>query len=219
MGLGYIAPSILSADFAALGDDIRAITEGGADWVHVDVMDGSFVPNISIGLPVVKAIRPCTDLPFDVHLMIVEPEKYFEAFKKAGADMISFHQEATVHADRAVAQLKELNVKAGMVLNPATPVAMLKDILPELDYVLLMSVNPGFGGQKFIGYALEKVKELKKMAEEKNPGLIIQVDGGVDQTNIRALADAGADCFVAGSAVFRERRIKENIAALKDELR
>ncbi len=219
MGLGYIAPSILSADFAALGDDIRAITEGGADWVHVDVMDGSFVPNISIGLPVVKAIRPCTDLPFDVHLMIVEPEKYFEAFKKAGADMISFHQEATVHADRAVAQLKELNVKAGMVLNPGTPVAMLKDILPELDYVLLMSVNPGFGGQKFIGYALDKVKELKKMAEEKNPGLIIQVDGGVDQTNIRALADAGADCFVAGSAVFRERRIKENIAALKDELR
>ena len=219
MGLGYIAPSILSADFAALGDDIRAITEGGADWVHVDVMDGSFVPNISIVLPVVKAMRPCTDLPFDVHLMIVEPEKYFEAFKKAGADMISFHQEATVHADRAVAQLKELNVKAGMVLNPGTPVAMLKDILPELDYVLLMSVNPGFGGQKFIGYALDKVKELKKMAEEKNPGLIIQVDGGVDQTNIRALADAGADCFVAGSAVFRERRIKENIAALKDELR
>lgn len=219
MGLGYIAPSILSADFAALGDDIRAITEGGADWVHVDVMDGSFVPNISIGLPVVKAIRPCTDLPFDVHLMIVEPEKYFEAFKKAGADMISFHQEATVHADRAVAQLKELNVKAGMVLNPGTPVAMLKDILPDLDYVLLMSVNPGFGGQKFIGYALDKVKELKKMAEEKKPGLIIQVDGGVDQTNIRALADAGADCFVAGSAVFRERRIKENIAALKDELR
>ncbi len=133
MGLGYIAPSILSADFAALGDDIKAITEGGADWVHVDVMDGCFVPNISIGLPVVKAIRPLTELPFDVHLMIVEPEKYFDAFAKAGADMISFHQEATVHADRAVAQLKELNVKAGMVLNPATPVATLKEILPMLN--------------------------------------------------------------------------------------
>lgn len=219
MGLGYIAPSILSADFAALGEDIKAITEGGADWVHVDVMDGCFVPNISIGLPVVKAIRPLTELPFDVHLMIVEPEKYFDAFAKAGADMISFHQEATVHADRAVAQLKELNVKAGMVLNPATPVATLKDILPMLDYVLLMSVNPGFGGQKFIGYALDKVKELKKMAEEKNPGLIIQVDGGVDQTNIRSLADAGADCFVAGSAVFRQRKIAENIQALKSQLK
>lgn len=219
MGLGYIAPSILSADFARLGDDIKAITEGGADWVHVDVMDGSFVPNISIGLPVVQAIRPLTGLPFDVHLMIVQPEKYFEAFARAGADLISFHQEATVHSDRAVAELKELNVKAGMVLNPATPVAVLKDILPMLDYVLLMSVNPGFGGQKFIGYVLDKVKELKNMADEKNPGLIIQVDGGVDETNIRALADAGADCFVAGSAVFRERRIAGNIQALKGRLR
>lgn len=219
MGLGYVAPSILSADFAALGADIKALCEGGADWVHVDVMDGSFVPNISIGLPVVKAIRSLTELPFDVHLMIVEPEKYFEAFAKAGADMISFHQEATVHADRAVAQLKELNVKAGMVLNPATPVAVLKDILPVLDYVLLMSVNPGFGGQKFIGYVLEKIRELKKLAEAKNPGLIIQVDGGVELTNIRTLADAGADCFVAGSAVFRERDIAGNIKKLKGQLK
>ncbi|MFZ2257355.1 MAG: ribulose-phosphate 3-epimerase [Clostridiaceae bacterium] len=217
--MGLIAPSILSADFAALGEDIKMITAEGADWIHVDVMDGSFVPNISIGLPVVKAIRPYSDLPFDVHLMIVNPEKYFADFAKAGADLISFHWEATSHADRAVAMIKELGLRAGITLNPATPVWLLQDILPRLDYVLLMSVNPGFGGQSFIDYTMNKVRELRRMAKTSNPNLIIQVDGGVDATNIRALADAGADCFVAGSAVFKNRAIAENLEALRAELR
>lgn len=217
--MGLIAPSILSADFAALGEDIKMITAEGADWIHVDVMDGSFVPNISIGLPVVKAIRPYSDLPFDVHLMIVNPEKYFADFAKAGADLISFHWEATSHADRAVAMIKELGLRAGITLNPATPVWLLQDILPRLDYVLLMSVNPGFGGQSFIDYTMNKVRGLRRMAKTSNPNLIIQVDGGVDATNIRALADAGADCFVAGSAVFKNRAIAENLEALRAELR
>lgn len=217
--MGLIAPSILSADFAALGQDIKAITEAGADWVHVDVMDGSYVPNISIGPMVVKAIRPYTSLPFDVHLMIVNPEKYFEEFAKAGADMISFHWEAVTHVDRAVAMVRELGLKVGITLNPATPVALLRDILPSLDYVLLMSVNPGFGGQKFIPYTTQKIRELKEMAIDANPELIIQVDGGVDAGNIRMLAQAGADCFVAGSAVFRNRAMKENMALLKEQLK
>ncbi len=217
--MGLIAPSILSADFADLGNDIEQLEKYGADWIHVDVMDGSFVPNISIGIPVVKAIRKYTHLPFDVHLMIVNPSQYFSAFKEAGADMISFHWEAENHQDRAVQYLKELGVKAGITLNPATPVEVLEDILPELDYVLIMSVNPGFGGQKFIGYTKEKISKLKKMAERKNPGLIIQVDGGVDETNISELTDLGADCFVAGSAVFKNRKIEENIKRLKEESR
>lgn len=217
--MGLIAPSILSADFAALGEDVAALGRHGADWVHVDVMDGSYVPNISIGPMVVKAIRPFTDLPFDVHLMIVNPEKYFAAFAEAGADMISFHWEAVTHIDRAVAMIHEMGLKAGITLNPATPVSVLGDILPELDYVLLMSVNPGFGGQKFIPYAEDKIRQLRELAEKKNPELIIQVDGGVDASNIEQLSQAGADCFVAGSAVFKGRAIQENIAALKARLR
>ncbi len=217
--MGLIAPSILSADFSALGEDIRAIDQAGADWVHVDVMDGSYVPNISIGPLVVRAIRPYTKLPFDVHLMIVSPEKYFKEFADAGADMISFHWEAVTHADRAVAMVRELGVKAGITLNPATPVSVLEEILPSLDYVLLMSVNPGFGGQKFIPYAEAKIRKLRAMADAVNPGLIIQVDGGVDASNIRMLADAGADCFVAGSAVFRNRAIRDNMNALKEQLK
>lgn len=217
--MGLIAPSILSADFAALGEDIRAIDEAGADWIHVDVMDGSYVPNISIGPMVVKAIRPYTSRPFDVHLMIVNPENYFEEFAKAGADMISFHWEAVTHVDRAVAMVKDLGLKVGITLNPATSVAVLEDILPLLDYVLLMSVNPGFGGQKFIPYAEKKIRQLRAMADLVNPKLLIQVDGGVDASNIRMLADAGADCFVAGSAVFKNRAMVENIMRLKDQLK
>ncbi|PKK38659.1 Ribulose-phosphate 3-epimerase [Clostridiaceae bacterium JG1575] len=216
--MGLIAPSILSADFAALGEDIEAITKGGADWIHVDVMDGSFVPNISIGLPVVSAIRGRTTLPFDVHLMIVHPSLYFKDFADAGADWISFHWEAEVHADRAVSRLKELGVKAGIVLNPATPVSVLEDLLPQLDYVLLMSVNPGFGGQTFIPYVTQKIVKLRAMAQEKNPNLIIQVDGGVDAGNIRMLKEAGADCFVAGSAVFRGRTLEKNLQTLRDAM-
>ncbi|MFB0919249.1 MAG: ribulose-phosphate 3-epimerase [Clostridiaceae bacterium] len=213
-----IAPSILSADFANLGADVKKLQEEGADWIHIDVMDGSFVPNISFGIPVIKAIRSYTDLPFDVHLMIVEPSKYFKAFSDAGADMISFHWEAELHADRAVAAIKELGIKAGITLNPATPVSVLEYILPKLDYVLLMSVNPGFGGQKFIDYTYRKVEELNNMKKRLNPDLIIQVDGGVDSTNIRKLKDLGASSFVAGSAVFKGGRIKENIEALRNEL-
>lgn len=215
--MGLIAPSILSADFATLGQDIKSIDEGGADWIHVDVMDGSYVPNISIGPMVMKAIRPYTKLPFDVHLMIVNPENYFAEFAKAGADMISFHWEAVTHVDRAVAMVKELGVKVGITLNPATPVSVLEEILPSLDYVLLMSVNPGFGGQRFISYAEKKIRKLRTMANQLNPSLIIQVDGGVDATNIRMLADAGADCFVAGSAVFKNRAMADNIKILKDQ--
>ena len=216
--MGLIAPSILSADFAALGEDIKAITEAGADWVHVDVMDGRFVPNITIGPLVVRALRGYSELPFDVHLMIVEPEKYFEEFINAGADLISFHWEAVAHVDRAVAMIHELGAKAGITLNPATPVSVLKDILPSLDYVLLMSVNPGFGGQKFIPYTVNKIRELREVAIESNPDLIIQVDGGVDVGNIRLLAQSGADCFVAGSAVFRNRAMAENMARLREQL-
>lgn len=216
--MGLIAPSILSADFAKLGEDIRLLDAAGADWIHVDVMDGSFVPNISIGLPVVKAIRSYTDRPFDVHLMIQRPEQYFEAFAKAGADYISFHWEAVTHADRAIAQLKELGVKAGISLNPATPVSLLEHVIPQLDFVLIMSVNPGFGGQAFIGYSLDKIRRLKAMIQDLNPACLIQVDGGVDQSNIGSLAQAGADCFVAGSAVFRNRAVAENIQGLRRAL-
>lgn len=210
-----IAPSILSADFAALGEDIRRITEFGADWVHIDVMDGSFVPNISFGIPVVKAIRKYTDLPFDVHLMIENPSKYFESFKEAGADMITFHWEAERHHDRAVSLIKELGMKAGIALNPSTPVSVLRAILPTLDYVLIMSVNPGFGGQKFIPYTYDKLKELNEMKKELNPDLIIQVDGGVVKENIGKLKNAGVESFVAGSAVFKGGNVEENTRALR----
>lgn len=217
--MAIIAPSILSADFAALGNDVRLIDENGADWIHIDVMDGSFVPNISFGIPVVKAIRSYTKKPFDVHLMIENPQNYIGEFAKAGADLITFHIEAERHADRCISLIKEHGCKAGITLNPSTPVSMIKDLIPSLDFVLIMSVNPGFGGQKFIEYTYDKITELKKLKDEKNPNLIIEVDGGVDASNIRRLQKAGADAFVAGSAVFKNRTIKENIDKLRNELK
>ncbi len=198
-----LAPSILSADFRKLGSEVETVAAGGADWIHIDVMDGMFVPSISYGMPVIRSIRPCTDQCFDVHMMVEEPGRYVRDMKEAGADLICVHQEACVHLDRTVNQVKELGMKAAVALNPATPVSTLEYLLPELDMVLVMSVNPGFGGQKFIPYALDKIRDLRKMIERKGLDTDIEVDGGVSLGNVRQVLDAGANIIVAGSAVFR----------------
>ncbi|MCD8222767.1 MAG: ribulose-phosphate 3-epimerase [Clostridiales bacterium] len=198
-----LAPSILSADFRKLGSEVETVAAGGADWIHIDVMDGMFVPSISYGMPVIRSIRPCTDQCFDVHMMVEEPGRYVRDMKEAGADLICVHQEACVHLDRTVNQVKELGMKAAVALNPATPVSTLEYLLPELDMVLVMSVNPGFGGQKFITYALDKIRDLRKMIERKGLDTDIEVDGGVSLGNVRQVLDAGANIIVAGSAVFR----------------
>ena len=197
-----VAPSILSADFARLGEAIAAAERGGAEAIHVDVMDGHFVPNITLGPPVVRSIRKATRLPLDVHLMIENADRYLDAFADAGATWISLHQEALPHLQRAVAHLKSRGVRAGVALNPATSLSTLEEILPELDYVLVMSVNPGFSGQAFIPGSLAKVRRLRRMATERGLSLQIEVDGGVDGSNVRALREAGADIVVAGQAVF-----------------
>ena len=197
-----LAPSILSADFARLAEGIAAVERGGAGAIHVDVMDGHFVPNITLGPPVVKSIRKATALPLDVHLMIENADRYLDAFVDAGASWISLHAEALPHLQRSVAHLKSRGVQAGVAINPATPLAALEEILPDLDYVLVMSVNPGFGGQKFIPGSLDKVRRLRAQVEARGLRVRIEVDGGVDMTNVRALAEAGADILVAGQAVF-----------------
>ena len=205
-----VAPSILSADFLQLGEAIRLVEESEAEWVHCDIMDGHFVPNISYGIPIVKAVRPATKKVVDCHLMIEHPELYVEAFAAAGADMITVHQEACVHLDRQVAQIHDLGCKAGVALNPATPVETLVDILHAVDMVLIMSVNPGFGGQKFIPRALDKVRRLRTLA----PDLLIQVDGGVNAETGAELVAAGADVLVAGSYVFGAKEPREAIHSL-----
>jgi ribulose-phosphate 3-epimerase len=197
-----IAPSILASNFAKLGDEIRAVEQGGADVIHVDVMDGHFVPNISIGIPVVASLRKATRLPLDVHLMIDRPEKYIEGFVRAGASRLLVHQEATVHLDRALTMIRELGAEAGAAINPATPVAMLSDVLGKVDTVLVMSVNPGFGGQKFIPGAIEKIRQLNEWRARYNGSFRIEVDGGVDTGNVGELAQAGANTFVAGTSIF-----------------
>jgi ribulose-phosphate 3-epimerase len=197
-----IAPSILAANFARLGDEIRMVEQAGAEVIHVDVMDGHFVPNISIGIPVVESLRKATRLPLDVHLMIERPEEYIERFVRAGATRVLVHQEATVHLDRALAMIREHGAEAGAVINPATPVAMLGEVLDKVDTVLVMSVNPGFGGQKFIRGALEKIRQLNQWRTRYNASFRIEVDGGVDLGNIAELAQAGTNTFVAGSSIF-----------------
>lgn len=210
-----IAPSILSADFSRLGEDIIALDKAGADLIHIDVMDGNFVPNISIGLPVIKSIRNKTDKVFDVHLMIENPSKYIDDFIDAGADIVTIHYEAEKHIDRAIEYIKSKGAKAGVSLNPGTPTFVLKDIINKLDLVLIMSVNPGFGGQKFISYAIDKIKEVKEMAKD-NKDLLIEVDGGVDVNNAEVIKAAGANVLVAGSAVFKDGKLEENIKAIRE---
>jgi ribulose-phosphate 3-epimerase len=197
-----LAPSILSSDYARLGEEVAAAARGGATLVHVDVMDGHFVPNITLGPPIVASLHKATPLPLDVHLMIENADRFLEAFVDAGAAWISVHQEAVPHLERQVAFLRERGVRAGVALNPATPLATLDEILPELDYVLVMSVNPGFGGQKFIPAALDKIRRLRRLIQDRGLKVQIEVDGGVDVGNIRALVEAGAEVLVAGSAVF-----------------
>lgn len=211
-----IAPSILSADFSKLGEDIEKLHNAGADFIHIDVMDGRFVPNISFGMPIIKAIRNRTDKVFDVHLMINNPQRYIDDFIEAGADIITLHYESEKHLDRAIQYIKSKGVKAAVALNPATPTVVLKNIIGSLDMVLIMSVNPGFGGQSFIPYSLDKIREVKQMAiEANNEDILIQVDGGIDSNNVKDVVEAGANVIVAGSAVFKNGNIEENIKALR----
>jgi ribulose-phosphate 3-epimerase len=210
-----IAPSILSADFSRLGEEVAAVEAAGADVIHVDVMDGRFVPNLTIGPPVVAALRRVTRLPLDVHLMIVEPERYVERFREAGADWISVHAEACVHLERTLSQIRETGAKASVALNPATPLSVLDWVLEDLHMVLLMSVNPGFGGQSYLPQITRKIADLRETVDRRNLNVEIEVDGGVKPANVKEIARAGANAFVAGSAIFDEDDYRGAIAALR----
>lgn len=211
-----IAPSILSADFSKLGSEIIEVEKGGADYIHVDVMDGHFVPNITIGPLIVEAIRPVTKLPLDVHLMIENPDHYIEAFAKAGADYITVHVEACRHLHRTIQLIKSFGVKAGVVLNPATPVESIQHIIGDIHMVLLMSVNPGFGGQKFIPETLPKIRKVKKMAMQKGLDIEIEIDGGVNPETAKQCKEAGATVLVAGSAIYNEKDYAKAISLIRD---
>ncbi len=210
-----IAPSILSADFTRLGEEIRAVEAAGADWIHADVMDGHFVPNITFGPMIVEAVRSITRLPIDVHLMIAAPERYITDFARAGATFICVHAETCVHLNRTVQLIRDAGARPGVVLNPATPIETLGWILEYLDFVLIMSVNPGFGGQTFIGNSIAKIAALRRMISEKGLTTLIEIDGGVSATNIAEISTAGADVFVAGSAIFKSPNYRQTIATMR----
>ena len=215
MGDKKIAPSILSADFSRLGEEVRRVEEAGADWIHVDVMDGAFVPNITVGPFILEAVRKVTSLPLDVHLMIERPEQYISEFADAGADVITVHFEACTHLHRTIQAIKEKGKKAGVSVNPATPLVSIKYVLGDIDLLLIMSVNPGFGGQRFIPSALEKIKKARQMVDKIGANVSIEVDGGVKLENIGEVASAGADIFVSGSGVFGTKDYKKTIEEMK----
>ncbi|MFC0188942.1 ribulose-phosphate 3-epimerase [Fictibacillus aquaticus] len=210
-----VAPSILSANFAHLADDVKAVEKAGADYIHVDVMDGHFVPNITFGALAVKAIRPVTDLPLDVHLMIENPDQYIGEFAKAGADIISVHAEACTHLHRTIGYIKEQGVKAGVVLNPATSAESIRHVIENVDLVLVMTVNPGFGGQAFIHGMLQKIREIRQMADEMGLSIEIEVDGGVNAETAALCREAGADVLVAGSAIYGKKDLKDAITSIR----
>lgn len=216
MGRKKISPSILSADFSNLAQGIKDVEDGGAEWIHIDVMDGHFVPNITIGPPVVKALRKVTDLTFDVHLMIENPDLYIPDFAKAGSDLIVVHVEACTHLHRTISLIHEHGKMAGIALNPATPLGTIEEILGDLDLVLFMTVNPGFGGQKFIESVLPKIEKCKKTIDRDFPNVLIEADGGIGPGNIDRLAAAGVDAFVAGSAIYRSENIADTIKLMKE---
>jgi ribulose-phosphate 3-epimerase len=213
-----IAPSILSADFSKLGDEIKAVEAAGADWIHADVMDGHFVPNITIGPLIVEAVKRVTDLPIDVHLMIENPDNYISAFAEAGASYISVQVETCIHLNRTVQRIKDCGARAGVVLNPATPLANLEWVLEDVDYVLIMSVNPGFGGQAFIPSSLDKIKALRQQIQGRGLSVLIEVDGGVNENTIAAIASAGADVFVAGSAIFGSKDYQKTVQSFRQKM-
>jgi ribulose-phosphate 3-epimerase len=210
-----IAPSILSADFSRLGEEIRAVEKAGADLIHVDIMDGHYVPNLTIGPGVVSSLRKTTALPFDVHLMIEDPDRYIDAFAAAGSDILTVHAEAVVHLHRTVHYIKGKGIRAGVSLNPSTPLSCIEEILPDIDLLLIMTVNPGFGGQKFIEGMLPKIRKARELAQSRGLGLAIEVDGGVTPDNIGTLAEAGADIFVAGAAIFGSPSYSDTITRMK----
>jgi len=210
-----IVPSILSADFAKLGDEIAMCEAGGADWIHIDVMDGCFVPNLTYGAKVIDTVRRCTSLPLDVHLMVVEPEKYFDDFARAGASGLTLHAEATPHLHRQLTRIRELGCRAGVALNPATPLNAVCEVIPEIDLLLIMTVNPGFGGQEFIPYSVDKIRRARLMLDEAGSEAALEVDGGISRETINEVWSAGADTFVAGNAIFSARDPKGEINAMR----
>ena len=211
----YIAPSILSADFSKLGAEIKSVEDAGADWIHVDVMDGHFVPNITIGPLIVEAARRSTSLPLDVHLMIENPERFIADFAKAGADLISVQVEACTHLNRTIQMIKESGLRAGVVLNPSTPLSAIEWVLEDVDFIMIMSVNPGFGGQNFISSSLDKISTLRGMLQDRGLTPLIEIDGGVNEKTIKNISDAGADVFVAGSAIFKSPDYQKAISKFR----
>lgn len=216
--MGIIAPSILSADFTRLGEELKAIERAGADWIHIDVMDGHFVPNITYGPIMVEACKRASNLVLDVHLMIEKPDLIIPDFAKAGADYISVHAEACTHLHRSLQLIKSLGVKSGVALNPATPLSSIEYVMDQLDFILIMSVNPGFGGQKFIGSSIDKIRLLSNQLKERNLKTLIQVDGGINKDTIKAVSEAGASSFVAGSAIFHTDDYQKTIALLRENM-